>query len=123
MKLKERNFEDLKREFYVNRTAPKASKLARELDEEELSWLLRHHREGGLTNKEIWRRDYFDYLLAYYAILEIALLIGFVDVIPIPDRNRALMELRQTGIRKYYEENYPVELPARLRKRLRRDLA
>jgi len=80
--------------------------------------LLRHHRERGLRNKEIWQRDYFDYLLAYYAILEIALLIEFVDAIPVQDRNRALRQLSQTGIRKYYEENYPLELPARLRKRL-----
>lgn len=118
MNLQEQNFEDLKREFYTNRTGPKASRLVRELKKSELSWLLRHHREERIKNKETWQRDYFDYLLAYYSILEIALLIGFVSQIPLEDQNQALEHLNHAAIRKYYEENYPLELPGRLRRRL-----
>lgn len=73
MTVQEQNFEDLKREFYTNRSAPKASKLIRELSGTEMNWLLRHHREGGITNKETWRRDYFDFLLAYCCARAVAI--------------------------------------------------
>jgi hypothetical protein len=118
VKLKTKNFEDLKREFYIQRTAPKATELIRTQKKSDLAWLLRHHRERGITVDESWKRDYFDYLLAYYSILEIALLLGFVDQVPLADREQALKELNHPAVKKYYEENYPLELPTRLRKRI-----
>jgi hypothetical protein len=116
--LKTKNFEDLKREFYIHRTAPKATELVRTQKKSDLAWLLRHHREGGITVDESWKRDYFDYLLAYFSILEIALLLGFIDQVPPADRERALKELNHPAVKRYYEENYPLELPTRLRKRI-----
>src|SRR5271165_4103761 len=40
-----------------------------------LGWLLRHHNEADIEDKETWERDEVDNLLEYYSLLEVASLL------------------------------------------------
>jgi hypothetical protein len=85
-----------------------------------LARLLRHHGERPIdSEREIWQRDSFDFLVAFYGILEIASIIGYVPV-PLPSARKSefLEDLSNSSVKKYYEENYPLLLPGLCRLRL-----
>lgn len=85
-----------------------------------LNRLLRDHRERPINSQqEIRRRDSFDFLIAFYGILEIASLIRYVPV-PLPSAfNTAfLRDLSDSSIKRYYEKHYPLLLPRLCRLRL-----
>jgi hypothetical protein len=113
-----RNFDDIKQDYYWDRTAPKATKLLKKWGKKDLLHLLRHHKTGHIEDEETWQRDFFDFLLGYYSMLEIALLIRFINDIPRADADQAVEELSHVAVRRYYEINYELPLPRRLRLRL-----
>ncbi len=80
--------------------------------------VLRHHSEAAVRDRETWLRDEIDYLLGYYGIIEIAMMIGFVDELPTEFQEQHLPILADAAMRRYYEWNYPVEMPRRFRERL-----
>ncbi|MGA2877229.1 MAG: hypothetical protein ABSE82_17060, partial [Nitrososphaerales archaeon] len=119
------NLRLLTEEFFVP-AARKAGKLARAAlkgnADRDLGELLRYHYPGVVTDEETWLRDRFDYLLSFYSILEVAALIGFIEV----DRSdplfrRAKRILAFAPIRKYYVKHYRLALPQLFLKRLRRE--
>src|SRR5438552_2461905 len=77
----------------------------------ERKWVLRHHDEENITDEETWLRDYFDNLLGFYSIVEIAVTIGFVSDLPMSFRKRHLPVLCDAAVRRYYELNYQLDLP------------
>jgi len=94
----------------------------RKLSPGERKWLLRHHDEEGINNDETWQRDDFDYLIGFYSIVEIAVTVGFVGELSPDFRKRHLPILSDAPVRRYYEVNYQLDLPRRLRERLQTGL-
>lgn len=83
-------------------------------------WLLRHHDEGEgvVSDEETRERDDVDYLLSYYAVLQVGITAGVIDFEP----DNALFEsapelLNYAPLLSYFKRNYPLELPERLRAR------
>jgi hypothetical protein len=118
------NLQDLMMRF---RDAGRAAEAAHIMDgarkggnKPDLSVLLRDHRGRHITSaREIRQRDSFDYLLAFYSILEIASLIGFVpDPIPQAAAKQFLRDLKTPAVRRYYEKHYVLLLPRLTRLRL-----
>src|ERR1022692_2298241 len=99
-------------------SAVEAVRYFRESTPGERQWMLRHHEEGKIKNKETWVRDHFDYLLGFYSVVEIAVTIGFVTELPPAFLKKHLPILTDAAVRRYYEVNYPLDLPRRLRERL-----
>jgi predicted RNA-binding protein with RPS1 domain len=85
-------------------------------------WVLRHHDEGDISDEETWLRDDFDYLLGFYSLVEIAVTIGFVDELPRAFGKKHLPVLSDFALCLYYEVNYPLNLPRRLRERMQTGL-
>jgi hypothetical protein len=85
-----------------------------------LAQLLRHHGERPIdSEREIRQRDSFDFLVAFYGILEIASIIRYVPVLLPSARKREFLEdLSNSSVKKYYERNYPLLLPGLYRLRL-----
>jgi hypothetical protein len=86
----------------------------------DLDTLLRDHAEDAVeSEREIRQRDSFDYLVAFYGILEIASIIRFVPV-PLPQTRKTefLADLSDSAVTRYYQENYPLLLPRLCRLRL-----
>jgi hypothetical protein len=83
-----------------------------------LKRLLRHHNEKAITDPETWLRDEFDYLLSFYSILEIAALLGLIEV----TRNSFFQEIRRTleypAVKRYYSLHYKLLLPQLFLRRL-----
>jgi hypothetical protein len=120
------NLDDMVRRYWHSHGVPEAAAVLEGTAvgaaryTEGLPRLLRDYREEAITSRrEVMLRDAFDYLLAFYGLMEIASLIGFVPD-PLPDefRERALAHLSEPSVRRYYEEFYPVALPAQFRRRL-----
>jgi len=90
-----------------------------------LRHLLRYHEPEGVDDqKEIDARDSFDFLLAYFSLLEIATLAGFLPTaLPEEEKQFALAVLDQPNVRKYYTTNYPLLLPKLYRLRLQYGIA
>jgi hypothetical protein len=85
-----------------------------------LDRLLRDHTARPIkSRREIRQRDSFDFLIAFYGILEIASLIRYVPV-PLPSAfNTAfLRDLSNSSVKRYYEKYYPLLLPQLCRLRL-----
>lgn len=82
---------------------------------------LRHHFDppGYIGDSLTRERDWFDYLLEYYSILEIACALQSLPD-PLPDelKQRALQELTHPAVQFYYERYYPLSLPQLFRRRL-----
>ena len=86
---------------------------------DELKTLLRHHDERAVFEPETKYRDAFDRLMMFYSLLEIGIMIGFVaEELPTTFKNKHLRMLADPAVRHYYEWNYPLDLPRRLRERL-----
>jgi hypothetical protein len=86
--------------------------------DDEAFWLLRHHDEREISDEETWVRDDVDYLLSYYAILQVGITAGVLDLQP----NDALFEsaselLNYPPLVHYFTKSYPLELPDRMRAR------
>jgi hypothetical protein len=119
--LSELNYSQLRETFYVNTSAPKASKILRKKggDLKYMRVLLRHHEQKRISDKETWQRDYFDNLLSYYSMLELALLAGAVESLPEGDKAVAVTELSHPALGVYYREHYRLVLPQFLLERLK----
>jgi hypothetical protein len=74
--------------------------------------LLRHHEEWDISEGETWDRDNFDYLLAFFSMVEVACQAGFLKG-RLPKEHVALAKsvLTAPPVRRYYEVNYPLLLP------------
>jgi hypothetical protein len=120
--LQDENLRALTQEFFTA-DAKRASKLARSAidgrEDVDLSTLLRHHEERVITVEETWLRDDFDYLLAFYSVLEIAALIEFIKVNSASDVFETVEHiLNYKPIKKYYRKYYRLALPQLFLKRL-----
>jgi hypothetical protein len=73
--------------------------------------LLRHHEEKAITDEETWLRDEVDYLLSFYSILEIAALLGLIEVTKSDFFRNIQRILAHPDIVKYYSVNYKLLLP------------
>jgi len=120
----ELNLYDLRKRFLLGTSARDAGKILQNARMGRNSWdlrkLLRHHRNGGVTDStEIDLRDSFDMLLAFYGLVEIASIIAYVpNPLPIEFQRVARFDLSQEVVLKYYAVNYPLLLPQLLRRRL-----
>jgi hypothetical protein len=116
------NFAYLENHWLKNTGAQRAFGYRRNRSEDELRWLLRHHDEESVYEPDTDYRDDFDRLLMFYNLVEIGLMIGFVTS-DLPDnvRRKHLSMLADPAVRNYYEWNYPLDLPRRLRERLQND--
>ncbi|MDQ6892329.1 MAG: hypothetical protein M3167_06575 [Acidobacteriota bacterium] len=86
-----------------------------------LATLLRHHDEtsGGISDAQTYQRDEFDYLIAFYGLVELACILGVIEGrLPAVFKKRALKHLTNSAVQKYYEVNYPLVLPQLLVRRL-----
>ncbi len=84
-----------------------------------LKRLLRHHSEEEIGTQETWDRDAFDYLVAYFSMMEVACTAGYLpSSLGDPVRRTALRYLKNPAILRYYESNYPLLLPQLFRIRL-----
>ena len=113
--LREINYRNLKALFDLS----DARKAARRIDSattvkkaRDLGFLLRHHDEQGITDRETWQRDQFDELIHYYSIMEIAALIDLIPN-PLPEdlQQSAMRHLREPSVNQYFVSNYPLVLP------------
>jgi len=90
---------------------------------EPLKWLLRHHNEGTVYEKELYQRFDIDSLIQYYALLEVAIIAGYVDPqLSESLRQEAILVLNDPWVRKYYGKNYPYVLPSLLRYSLKQNI-
>lgn len=81
----------------------------------EASWLLRHHNEGEVSDKETWDRDDVDYLLSYYAMLQVGITAGVIDFQPKDALFESASELLSyPPLISYFTKSYPLDLPDRL---------
>jgi len=110
--------------FYVRTKAYRASEIIEtniRTGKPNLRTKLRHQTEGpGYIGERLTReRDWFDYLLEFYSILEIAsALKSLPDPLPPDHSERAQQELHHPAVRIYYERHYPLLLPQLFRRRL-----
>jgi hypothetical protein len=116
------NFIDLRRQYLKNGRAAYAATMLKDLrvgrSTRDLAYLLRHHDEA-ITDEETYERDSFDFLLAFYSLLEIACMIGYVSSdFPEKFREESSWNLSNAAVRRYYEKTYPVRLPRHFRLRL-----
>lgn len=123
MDVRRANFESLRMRFYENDHVQRAvGYLARrpaQQSERRLKSLLRDHIVSPImVDDETWIRDSFDFLLAYYGILEIASIAGSIDQLDVENRTVARAHLEQPDVVRYYEEHYPLLLPILFRERL-----
>lgn len=86
----------------------------------QLKRLLRHHEEEPISEqKEIDMRDDFDYLLAYYGLVEIAALVELVpDPLPQETQKSAATILSNKYVQRYYAKYYELLLPQMLLARI-----
>ncbi len=83
-------------------------------------WLLRHHDEGEgvVSDQETRERDDVDYLLSYYAVLQVGITAGALDFEPYDALFESASELlNYEPLLRYFKRNYPLALPERLRAR------
>jgi hypothetical protein len=114
------NLRYLEKEWLSGQPAERALRRMRGLSDKRLAVLLRHHdeTEEGINDRDTWIRDDFDFLLGFYSIIEIAVMVGFVRKLPDAFSKKHLPVLNHPALRRYYEWNYPLDLPRRLRERI-----
>lgn len=93
---------------------------ARERGKFQLKRLLRHHEQEPVTEQvEVDTRDDFDYMLAYYGLIEIAALIELVpDPLPQETLKSASTVLSNKYVQRYYTDHYKLLLPQMLLARI-----
>jgi hypothetical protein len=77
----------------------------------KLGRLLRYHEDRPISTGETWDRDHFDYLLAYFSMVEVACLAGYLTELPPDHVGEARALLGDGDVRRYYEDYYPIFLP------------
>jgi hypothetical protein len=114
------NLRYLERHWLLGQPAERGLRYIRKASDKTLSVLLRHHddTDEGISDRETWLRDDVDFLLGFYSIIEIALMIKFVGELPNAFSENHLRVLNHPAVRRYYEWNYPLDLPRRLRERI-----
>ncbi len=114
------NLRYLEKQWLSGQPAERALRRMLGPSDKTLAVLLRHHDETdeGISDRETWIRDDFDFLLGFYSIIEIAMMIGFVSELPDAFTKKHLRVLNHPAVRRYYEWNYPLDLPRRLRERM-----
>lgn len=119
--LRDANWADLQRLYLEDTDALRAFTRFRQLagKPKKLAHLLRNHADESVTDPaEQADRDAFDDLLAFCAVLELALELRYVDR-PHEDLLKHLRPLLgHPAVRAYYEVHYPLLLPQLLRQRL-----
>lgn len=88
----------------------------KELDDEKLRWLLRHHGEAPVAGGEVEDRDDQDRLLGAYGELVVALIADYIP--PKLDEKvtgEVLEVLRRPPVIAYYEQHYRILMPSLLR--------
>jgi hypothetical protein len=118
------NLLDLRKRFLLGTEAIRAGKILQKVREgrnkHDLTLLLRHHKQKRVhKGKEIKLRDSFDMLLAFYSLVEIGNMIGYVEL-PLPQDYAvvARFDLSQESVLRYYQVHYPLVLPMVARRRL-----
>ena len=117
----ERNRRHLEWQYLQSTGAAKALELMRSQPSDyELGHLLRDHRDEPIeAMAEVRRRDEFDDLLTYYALLELASATRFApSTLPDEVREEALQVLRHPAVASYYQDYYPLLLVDLFRERL-----
>ena len=117
------NFAQLRRDFYIGAPGARSAAAIISTDSRKgtrsLQRLLRHHSASPISDPETWDRDGFDYLLGYYALVELGCLSGYLNSsLPTQFVEEAYRHLSHPAVQQYYEEHYPVRLPTLLRLRL-----
>jgi hypothetical protein len=86
----------------------------------DLHSLLRHHEARPISDPETRQRGYFDSLLEYFSMVEVACLSGFIPWAQLPDEHVRLAGevLDDPAVRRYYEDHYPLLLPQAHRMRI-----
>jgi len=116
------NLENLRNEYFIDKAPQRAIAILKKMANKpkELKWLLRDHRKDDVDDlQEISRRDKVDELLSYYSLLEVGAIAGFVPPQPArEDSETAEWVLNNKHVRRFYEEFYPLRLPALHRYRL-----
>src|SRR5439155_24201279 len=114
------NLRYLEKQWLAGQPAERALRCMRKSSDKTLSILLRHHdeTEEGVSDRETWIRDDSDFLLGFYSIIEIAMMIGFVLELPDRFKMKHIRVLNHPAVRRYYEWNYPLDPPRRLRERI-----
>lgn len=103
----------------VSRARRHLRKLRADTVREDLAYKLRYHEEEDVEGDEIDFRESFDYLLSFYSIMEIAAAVHFIPwPLPTELQEEALADLFDRDVRRFYEEHYPLYLPALFRERL-----
>ena len=115
-------FEGLEARFF--REGSSASRGAAIIDRamaegRSLGRLLRSHYVESVEGSDVERRAKIDDLLQFYAILEVAILSGYVGELPKDFKRRAIARLEQPDVRRYYEWLYPTLLVTAFARRLR----
>lgn len=110
------NYARLRRQYFVDAKAAVAAKrigaTTTPKKQQKLKWLLRHHDERRIRNRETWERDEIDELLHFYSVMEVAALLELIpSPLPTDLRRMALRHLSQPAVNKYYVMNYPLVLP------------
>ncbi|MBS1828063.1 MAG: hypothetical protein JST93_22325 [Acidobacteria bacterium] len=122
------NLHLMKTQYLLDGNADRALEIMKKETGEEsefLRRLLRHHNKGTVSAQaEVRARDAFDFLLDYFALLEVGTLAGFVPaILPEEERAFAVKVLEQPNVREFYVKNYPLLLPKLYRLRLKNGVA
>lgn len=86
----------------------------------DLDSVLRHHDDEEVVDEtEVFLRDAFDDLLAYYGLVEVGSLLGVLPRELPGDMARTAREVLETPeVHRYYTRRYPLLLPDLLRRRV-----
>jgi len=119
------NFDDMRFLFRESRPTQEAVEILSEYGDSRdfryLNDMLRWHGDLAVANAaEIRKRNSFDNLLDYYALLEVACLAEYIPSdFAVDFRTEALLHLGHPSVVRYYEEYYPVYLATLFRRRLK----
>ena len=124
MEIKKINLEVIAKQYRENGAAAKGFKTLNQLiaaDEKvSLKMLLRNHLNSPIeTTIEVNERDYIDFLIDYYSILEIGLIANyFPNPLPAEIEKEIEFILKNEFVNQYFTEYYPLVLPEILLKQV-----
>ncbi|MHA3788364.1 hypothetical protein ACX0HA_09165 [Flavobacterium hauense] len=95
-----------------------------EKNDQRLDYLLRNHRDTPIkTDREVVFRDDIDFLLAYYSILTIGIISGYLPTkLDSETVDEAYLILSNPFVEKYYKDHYKLILPQLLLKHLKTEI-
>lgn len=112
MNIAERNLKSLEAAYRKTRKVTEGYNALKKLitgnDYVAIDWLLRHHNQGGVYDKELKTRFKIDALIEYYNLLTVAAIAGFIPI-DFDKRNREEISeiIGCNSVRPYYESRYP----------------